>query len=262
MEQEKQITDILQRILLACRGIFQDNLTGVYVHGSLAFGCFRWESSDIDFLIVVKEAPSLREKMGWIESLLALEPFCPAKGLEMSVVLEKDCREFTYPPPFLLHFSKMHEEACRKNIEAFCLRMQGTDKDLAAHFAVTRKMGITLWGQEASSLFEPVPVEAFWDSIKNDILCLEREIKKQPVYLILNACRVMAFLEEGRILSKEQGAFWGMEHLPEIYTPLIERAQSTYRSGTRFEAETAVLKAFAGYVQKKLQMQKPLPNQL
>ena len=32
--------------------ILGKNLVGIYAHGSLAFGCFSWERSDIDFLVV------------------------------------------------------------------------------------------------------------------------------------------------------------------------------------------------------------------
>ena len=46
--------DLLQRIQTAWQGILSSKLTGIYVHGSIAFGCFRWESSDIDFLAVVE----------------------------------------------------------------------------------------------------------------------------------------------------------------------------------------------------------------
>ena len=33
--------------------ILSSKLTGIYVHGSIAFGCFIWERSDIDFLVIV-----------------------------------------------------------------------------------------------------------------------------------------------------------------------------------------------------------------
>ena len=33
--------------------ILGDNLVGIYVHGSIAFGCFHEEKSDIDFIAVI-----------------------------------------------------------------------------------------------------------------------------------------------------------------------------------------------------------------
>lgn len=41
--------EILRKIATAYTKILQDNLAGIYVHGSIAFGCFHWSKSDIDF---------------------------------------------------------------------------------------------------------------------------------------------------------------------------------------------------------------------
>jgi streptomycin 3"-adenylyltransferase len=44
---------ILQQIKENYVEVIQDNLVGIYVHGSIAFNCFRWENSDIDYIVVV-----------------------------------------------------------------------------------------------------------------------------------------------------------------------------------------------------------------
>lgn len=36
--------------------ILKDNLIGIYIHGSIAFGCFNQDTSDIDFIVVVKKS--------------------------------------------------------------------------------------------------------------------------------------------------------------------------------------------------------------
>ncbi|WP_100011520.1 nucleotidyltransferase domain-containing protein [Lentibacillus sediminis] len=36
--------------------ILSSNLTGIYLHGSLAMGCYNQRTSDIDLIIVVKES--------------------------------------------------------------------------------------------------------------------------------------------------------------------------------------------------------------
>ena len=92
-----------KELLLAIKTRFQTvlgkTLTGIYIHGSLAFGCFHWERSDIDFLVVVKEPMSQTEKEALLCELLILDKNAPPKGLEMSVLLERDCRIFCYPTP-------------------------------------------------------------------------------------------------------------------------------------------------------------------
>ena len=53
---------LLHQIRNEYLAILGDTLTGFYVHGSLAFGCFTWERSDLDFLVVVSADPNLTQK--------------------------------------------------------------------------------------------------------------------------------------------------------------------------------------------------------
>ena len=150
-------TTLLNQISLEYQKILGRRLVGIYVHGSLAFGCYRRERSDIDFLTVTRDPPAPAEKEALIDALLKLENDWPAKGIEMSVVLKKYCVNFVYPTPFELHFSKMYTERCRQDRKTFCRAMHGTDRDLAAHFTVSRAVGITLCGESAASVFGAVP---------------------------------------------------------------------------------------------------------
>src|SRR5690554_2776620 len=126
---EERVKAILREIEASHRQILGDKLTGLYVHGSLAFGCFRWETGDIDYLVVVKEPLSTAEKVGLIEALLRIDRTAPPKGLEMSVMLERHCRDVVYPTPFDLHFSNLHKEKARQDPAAYCGWMRGEDKD-------------------------------------------------------------------------------------------------------------------------------------
>ena len=67
MKQKRAETELLQKIKSSYQIILQDKLVGIYVHGSIAFQCFTWENSDIDFLVVVNESLSQAEK----EALIA-----------------------------------------------------------------------------------------------------------------------------------------------------------------------------------------------
>lgn len=236
--------EILEGIKTAYQKILGPKLTGIYVHGSLAFGCFRWEVSDIDFLVVVNTPLELAEKEALIGTLLELDAFAPPKGLEMSVVTEDVCDPFRHPVPFELHFSNSHKQRCREQLTEYCRTMQGEDPDLAAHFTVVRHVGQTLWGRPIEEVFAPIPKEAYWDSIRGDIGGAERDIVDDPVYYTLNLCRVLACLKDGLVLSKEQGGRWGAEHLAE-HSALILSALDAYTNGAKFQAETPLLTCFA-----------------
>ena len=117
------------------RRILCENLIGMYVHGSIAFGCFTWEHSDVDFLVVVRRPLTHGQQVELIRSLIARTPDAPPKGIEMSVVLEKYCRYFEYPTPFELHFSNGHLAQYCMDIDGHCRKLHGClDPDLAGHF--------------------------------------------------------------------------------------------------------------------------------
>lgn len=96
---DPRVRILLHRIAAACRNTLGDTLAGVYVHGSLAFGCFCWTQSDIDFLVAVRRPLSQAQKEALLRALLALEPDAPSKGLEMSAVLEHTAGPLSTPRP-------------------------------------------------------------------------------------------------------------------------------------------------------------------
>ena len=194
--------EILLRIRTSFEALCGANLVGIYVHGSIAFGCFDPRVSDIDFLVVLDEPPTVAQKKQLLQDLLDLTPHCPQKGLEMSVVLARYCRPFVYPTPYEFHFSNAHLERARRDPEEYCENFHGTDKDLAAHFTVTRAVGQTLCGKPIDEVFAEVPRECYLDSIRYDVENAAADIAENPVYVILNLCRVIAYLRVGVILSK------------------------------------------------------------
>lgn len=225
---EENVQKILRRIKESSAEIFGNNLTGVYVHGSLAFGCFNFDKSDIDFIVAVKNSIGQREKEEFIKFLLETDKTAPPKGLEMSVVLEDVCRNFVYPTPFELHFSNGHKARYIENLSEYCAMMHGTDKDLAAHFKVIKAVGFALCGEEISHVFGDVPEEYYLDSVKYDIDNAAETILTDTVYTVLNLCRTLAYKTDGIIRSKLQGAEACISLLPDKYITLVQSAADCY----------------------------------
>ena len=46
--------DLLNEIVEQSKQIFEEELIGVYLHGSMAMGCFNPNKSDIDLIIVIR----------------------------------------------------------------------------------------------------------------------------------------------------------------------------------------------------------------
>ncbi|MCM0650308.1 DUF4111 domain-containing protein [Clostridium swellfunianum] len=221
---------ILNIIAEKYKQILGNNLIGIYVHGSIAFNCFNWNKSDIDFLVVVNEKLTQETKISLLEVLEQLRSQSPPKGLEMSVVLKEYCTTFIYPTPYELHFSKAWLERYLENPVLLCDDNFKTDKDLAAHFTIIRDVGITLCGMPIKEVIGDVPKEYYIDSIKMDIKNAKIEIVENPVYITLNLCRVVAYIRDNLIVSKEQGGNWGLSNLPIEHSDIINQALNSYKS--------------------------------
>ena len=214
--------NILDEIADKSKLIFKENLTGIYLHGSLAMGCFNPDKSDIDLIIVVKNNIT-----------------------ELSIVREEYCRNFLYPTPFELHFSNAHLQWFLDNPADYIQKMNGTDKDLAAHFKIIKKYGVVLQGAEINDVFADVPEKEYIDSIWYDVEGAKKDILNEPVYIILNLCRVAAFLKNDLILSKKQGGEWALQNLSAQYHAFISKALQCYMQGNEMDFDRMEAQTFA-----------------
>ncbi len=247
-----EYTIFLDRFVQESRDILGDNLVGIYLHGSAVMGCFNSKKSDLDLLIVIKKALSDRIKRQYMDRVVVLNEQAPLKGLELSVVREEVCSPFVYPTPFEIHFSNAHLIWYRTNPDEYIEKMKGTDKDLAAHFTILYHRGKVLYGREIRDVFSEVSRENYLDSIWCDIENAEEEIVDNPVYMILNLCRVLAYVKDNLILSKLEGGEWGKANIPEKYMDLITGALKEYQMNIPIRMNESLAKEYAEYMLKQI----------
>jgi predicted nucleotidyltransferase len=205
-----------------------ENLVGVYLHGSLAMGCFNPEKSDVDLLVIVKkELPIITQKT-IIKKLLRITQG-QQNPLEMSIILETYLSNFIYPTPFELHF--FHPKYLTDD-NYICGGKGFVDPDLAGHIKVTYHRGITLFGKEIKDVFYPINKKFYIESIFNDIKNAIEEINENPIYYTLNLCRVMYYLKEGTVSSKREGGEWAKEQLPDRFRKIVEQSLNGYNTST------------------------------
>ena len=250
--QETEMEPLINRFAALSEEILKDNLTGIYLHGSAVMGYWQPKKSDLDFIVVVREDMTDETKREYMDRLITLDAACPAKGIEMSIVTKNVCKPFVYPTPFILHYSRMHNGWYRKDPEDYIRKMNGTDKDLAAHFTVIRSRGRCLYGFPVSEMFGEVPEQDYLDSIWHDISGAKEEIEEQPMYLILNLARVLAYLKEKEVLSKKEGGEWGLRNLPERYHPLIRSALCEYEDGEDILYDRVLAADYADYMLRQI----------
>ena len=72
------------------------------------------------------------------------------------------------------------------------------------------------------------------------------------MYLTLNRARVLAYKEDGLVLSKKEGGEWALEHLPSEYRPLITDAMREYSENAEIVYDDVLAKRYAEHVIRKL----------
>lgn len=225
----------LGRIVAGLRETIGDHLIGVYLHGSLAMGCFNPRSSDLDLLVVTRtRMPADVWKR--LAELLVRSSSRPAP-IELSVVRRSQLRPFRHPTPFDLCFSREFQSWYRMILKSGRWRTEyrkvKRDADLAGHCTVLRQRGIRLWGAPVQRAIPAVPRRFHLASVLADHAWGWRHVIEDPkgmgAYWILNACRTAAFLESGRVLSKAEGGRWGLRRLPRAVRPTIHGALRAYR---------------------------------
>lgn len=260
LELSEETRLILEKIVEVFQAILKDNLVGIYLHGSLAMGCFNPEKSDIDFLIVVKEKLPIEVRRAIVKSTLNLAEFegVPEKGLEFSIILEKYLKNFLHPMPFEFHYSKVWHKAYEE--DRVDLSKENTDRDLSAHITVIIHRGICIYGKPIEEVFpSEIPIECYIDSILYDAESIKEDIYKDPVYGILNLCRVLYFLKERAISSKKEAGLWGIKKLPEEFAQLVSKALKEYTGkikDNKWEKDT--LSRFVFYMFRRINSDLPL----
>ena len=239
---------LLNEFVSQSKEILGANLVGIYLHGSSVMGCFNPKKSDLDLIIVVNEKMDNASKHAIMDMVTALNENGPAKGIEMSIVTKNVCKPFVYPTPFELHFSVMHLGWYRDNPEDYIQKMNGTDKDLAAHFTIIKKRGKCLYGLAIEEVFAEVPQKDYIDAIWDDIAEAQEDIDTNTMYITLNLARVLAYKKEGIVLSKKEGGEWGIKNLPQYYQSLIVDALREYSDAMDVTYDLNKAREYAEYM--------------
>jgi hypothetical protein len=169
-----------------------------YLHGSAALGGWVAERSDVDILVIAADDIRDDALRAMASVLRSAGPDCPGRGLECSMVSASQAERPAPPWPFLLHAA-----ASPDGMKEVWGQGHPGDPDLLMHYAVTRASGILLAGPVAAQLIGAVPRPAILAYLADEMGWAAARAPES--YLVLNACRALVFLREGRIVSKVAG---------------------------------------------------------
>jgi streptomycin 3"-adenylyltransferase len=167
----------------------------------------------------------------------------------MSVLHRAQLHPWRHPAPYDYHYGESHREALTPLAEASAYKWiphtGHTDRDLAAHIRVTRERGVCLHGQPIATTFPPIPDADYIDALLYDYDDARDTIARNPVYSVLNLCRVFRFLLDNTLTSKDEGGAWGAATLPAPHNTVVAHALAVYRGETTESFDPAALHAFA-----------------
>jgi hypothetical protein len=214
---------ILVRLLDDVTSVLHADLTGLYLHGSLAYGDFNPSSSDIDFLVVTGNPLST-------STFLALKEM-HSRLFQSGLAWSQKLEGAYVPAADLCHYDAAHLPIPWLGSDGhFALEVIGRDWDIQRW--ILREKGLVVAGPSIRELIDPINPqdlkEAVLESLRGwwspPLPSPERfESPDYKAYGVLTMCRSLFVLRKGRIASKPEAARWALEAYPQ-WDGLIRKA--------------------------------------
>ncbi len=149
------VREQVERLMGWTREELASSVVGLYLHGSLAMGCFNPGASDIDLLLVVDHALPPAGRPGLADYLLGRSG--SPHPIELSVLTTSGRRPWRHPSPYDFHYSEDWREKVTTLRASGHTPPPGVDADLAAHITVLSRRGRCLQGRPITEVFPAVP---------------------------------------------------------------------------------------------------------
>lgn len=225
-------TAYLAQLVSRLRSLLRQELVGVYLFGSAAYGDYRPGRSDLDVQAVVTTPLGERQCRELAGTLKHASLPCPTRRLEFVCYAQPSIQPASRHPQFELNLNTGAHERDR-------LTLDHTEE--ASHWflldiAIGRELGHALFGPESSSVFAPIPrlwqLEAIADS-----LAWHSAHEPASANSILNACRGWRYANTHIWGSKVAGAAWARQQRG--CPPVVEQALRDRGGGARLPAAEA-----------------------
>ncbi|HEX5189469.1 MAG TPA: aminoglycoside adenylyltransferase domain-containing protein [Streptosporangiaceae bacterium] len=179
-------------------------LTAAYLHGSSVLGGWNAERSDVDILFVVTDDIGEQAVARAGEVLLQAAAGCPGWCLEASIVTASAAARPAPPWPFVLHVGCSDgEQVLHRGSDS------PGDPDLLMHYAVCRASGLALAGPSPRATIGKVDRQAVLHYLAGE---LGWGLTNAPEnYAVLNACRALVYLRQGRVVGKVAGGLAALD---------------------------------------------------
>lgn len=231
-----EINELLDDLLARMQIVLEQQLVGVYLYGSLVWGDFDQESSDIDLVIATAADIDGQEFSNLHQMQLDIVDKYPRWNgrIEIAYVSKDTLRTFRS------HSSKI---AVISPGEPF--HFKETDSGWLMNWYMVQEQGRTLFGPAPTTLIDPISQQEFIQTVKGHVAgwsewIYDSRARPAQAYAIITMCRALYTSTHGVQVSKRKAAEWAAHELPE-WSGLINDAlvwRSAWRTDTVDHAAT------------------------
>jgi predicted nucleotidyltransferase len=214
------INVVLDSLLLKIQEVLESKLLGFYLYGSLVWGDFDYEISDIDLLAVLSEDVDETE---FIKLEKMHRDFVKVHAewndrIEVQYFSKEGLKNFRLKPSDMVVISPGDP-----------LHRVQAGMDWLLNWYFVQDYGSTLFGPSPDTFIETISKEEFIYSVKEQALAWKEYVRRttssRPYqsYAILTLCRSLYSLRNKEQVSKKKAAQWAKDQIPS-YAWLIENA--------------------------------------
>jgi len=226
-----RLDEVLHDYAQMVRDVLDRDFVGLYLLGSLAIGDFDL-TSDVDFVVVTRDEPSelaVSRLQARHAELIARDDRW-VKHLEYSLFPLDELRDLS--SPYGEHGRRNDAEARRLwyvNNGSPIVERSDHDNTLVTRWTLRYRSPAVL-GPEPSTFAPEIEPDRLREEIRCSMLGWEQLVptdaslhnRFHQVFLVLNGCRALQDLHEGRITSKREGVAWAKDHLDPRWHALID----------------------------------------
>ncbi len=193
--------------------ILHEDLIGLYLIGSVSMNDFITSTSDFDVIGVVARSLTKEDKSKLEQALKNKNFPCPAEGLDIVLMTKGNAKGIKQNPEYEFWYST------GANWPVISWE-SGASSEMSIFLELCRQHGIVIYGERPANIISPIDPKLLYRSFKeliewhrNHILDEYHDPKGQNS--VLNACRILKFVESKKLYSKTEGGKLYLQDSPE-----------------------------------------------
>lgn len=249
----QDLQDFLAKIKQTLPKILNKNLVGIYIYGSLSYGSWGVNRSDVDLAVLTENDLSktdLTKLKKWYQDYKLVASRWHYRS-EIIFISQKKLKNITKPN---LQASKIvgSKLKIKAILYGFPLELRNLRED-----------GINLLGPSAKKVFPKVSkdllkksiIANFKDLNKTSFAWVKIDIWNQQ-YVVSQYCRMLSALENDyQVISKKDAVKWALRNTPEKYSKMLKLTLENMEdfTGPKQTIITKNLPSFVKYIESKIE---------